>query len=69
MNPCDVMLRRRHDGSAHALTLQPRAAIEGVTGTVRHLVTLSGSPFVCERFALSDDAHDQAPIGRGSGGA
>jgi hypothetical protein len=46
------------------LTLHAQAAFEGVTGTVRHLVTLSGSPFVCELFARSDDAHDRARFER-----
>jgi hypothetical protein len=45
------------------LALQPQAALEGVTGT-RHLVTLSGSPFVCELFARSDDAHGRARFER-----
>lgn len=40
------------------LELQPQAAFEGVTATRRHLITLSGSAFVCELFVRSDDAHD-----------
>ena len=39
-------------------------AFEAVTGTVRHLVTLAGSPFVCELFELSDDPHDQSRFAR-----
>lgn len=46
------------------LTLQPQAAFEGVTGTIRHLITLSGSPFVCELFVRSDDPHDRARFER-----
>jgi hypothetical protein len=46
------------------LILQPQAAFEGITGTVRHLVTLSGSPFVCELFVRSDDEHDRARFER-----
>jgi hypothetical protein len=46
------------------LILQPQTAFEGITGTVRHLVTLSGSPFVCEIFGRSDDAHDRARFER-----
>ena len=40
------------------LTLQPQGAFETVTGTMRYLVTLGGSPFVCELFARSDEPHD-----------
>jgi hypothetical protein len=46
------------------LTLQPQAAFEGVTGTTRHLITLAGSPFVCELFVRSDDPHDRARFER-----
>jgi hypothetical protein len=46
------------------LTLEGQPAFEAVTGTIRHLVTLSGSPFVCELFARSDDAHDRARFER-----
>lgn len=40
------------------LTLQRQGAFEAVTGTTRYLIELAGSPFVCELFVRSDDAHD-----------
>ena len=43
----------------HALSLQPQGAFEAVTGTTRYVVDLAGSPFVCELFVRSDDAHDR----------
>lgn len=42
------------------LTLDRQASFEAVTGTTYHVIRLAGSPFVCELFVLSDDAHDQA---------
>jgi len=60
--PSPGSLERLARALSPGLTLQPQAAFERVTGTVRHLVTLSGSSFVCEVFARSDEAHDQAPI-------
>ena len=42
-----------------ALTLHPQGSFETVTGTTRYLVELAGSPFVCELFVRSDDAHDR----------
>ena len=41
------------------LTLQPQGAFEGVTGTTRYLIELAKSPFVCELFVRSEDAHDR----------
>jgi hypothetical protein len=41
------------------LSLERQGPFEGVTGTVRHLIALRGSPFVCELVALGDDPHDQ----------
>ena len=41
------------------LTLQPQGAFEGVTGTTRYLIALARSPFVCELFVRSEDAHDR----------
>jgi hypothetical protein len=41
------------------LRLQPQGAFEGVTGTTRYVVALADSPFVCELFVRSDDAHDE----------
>lgn len=46
------------------LTLQRQPAFETVTGTTRHVVTLGGSPFVCELFVRSDDAHDRERFSR-----
>src|SRR4029077_9592046 len=46
------------------LVLERQGAFEGVTGTVRHVITLVGSPFVCELFELSDDPHDRARFAR-----
>jgi hypothetical protein len=45
-----------------ALHLGPQA--ETVTGTTRYLVTLQGSPFVCELFVCGDDPHDVARFAR-----
>lgn len=42
-----------------SLRLHPQGSFEAVTGTVRYLIELSASPFVCELFALSDDPHDR----------
>jgi hypothetical protein len=46
------------------LVLERQGAFEGVTGTIRHLIALVGSPFVCELFELSDDPHDQVRFTR-----
>ena len=46
------------------LTLQRQGAFEAVTGTTRYLIALAGSPFVCELFVRSDDAHDRARFSR-----
>ena len=46
------------------LLLERPGAFEAVTGTIRYLVTLVGSPFVCELFELSDDPHDRARFAR-----
>ena len=35
-----------------------------MTGTTRYLVELAGSPFVCELFVRSDDAHDRERFSR-----
>jgi hypothetical protein len=61
--PPDGLLRLA-SGLAPPLRLEPQAAFEAVTGTTRHLVTLGGSPFVCELFELSDDPHDRARFAR-----
>jgi hypothetical protein len=49
---------------AAGLTLQPQGAFETVTGTMRYLIELDGSAFVCELFLLSDDAHDRERFAR-----
>ena len=41
-----------------------QGAFEAVTGTLRYLVVLAGSPFVCELFVLSDDPHDRERFAR-----
>jgi hypothetical protein len=41
------------------LTLHRQGSFETVTGTTRYLIELAGSPFVCELFVRSDDAHDR----------
>lgn len=43
---------------ATGLRLDRQGGFESVTGTVRHLITLTGSVFVCELFQLSEDPHD-----------
>jgi len=47
-----------------ALKLNQQSAFETVTGTTRYLVELAGSPFVCELFLCSDDAHDRERFSR-----
>jgi hypothetical protein len=53
---------------AHALPadlhLQPQGAFEAVTGTIRHVVAVKNSPFVCELFECGDDAHDRERLRR-----
>lgn len=46
------------------LTLDLQSAFEGITGTTRYLIELSGSPFVCELFVRSDDPHDRERFAR-----
>jgi hypothetical protein len=46
------------------LTLEPQGAFEAVTGTMRYLIVLAASPFVCELFVLSDDDHDRERFAR-----
>ena len=57
-------LQRLEAHLPHGLMLEHQGAFEAVTGTMRYLVTLAGSPFVCELFVLSDDAHDQERFAR-----
>ena len=61
----DFVIRVSHDGldrlEQHlvpGLSLDRQGGFEGVTGTLRHLITLADSVFVCELFQLSDDPHD-----------
>jgi len=49
---------------APSLTLERQGAFEAVTGTMRYLIVLAGSAFVCELFVLSDDAHDRERFAR-----
>lgn len=46
------------------LRLQPQGSFETVTGTTRHVVELTNSPFVCELFESSDDPHDRERLNR-----
>lgn len=57
-------LGRLEQALAPGLTLEQQGAFEAVTGTVRYLIVLADSPFICELFVLSDDAHDQERFGR-----
>ena len=57
-------LQRLDTHLASGLVLDRQGAFETVTGTVRHLIALVGSPFVCELFELSDDPHDQMRFAR-----
>jgi hypothetical protein len=57
-------LQRLERSLASGLVLERQGAFEGVTGTVRHVITLAGSPFVCELFELSEDPHDRARFAR-----
>ncbi len=41
------------------LTVGVQGAFEAVTGTTRYLIEMARSPFVCELFVRSDDAHDR----------
>lgn len=46
------------------LALGLQGAFEAVTATTRYLITLAGSPFVCELFVRSDDPHDRERFAR-----
>jgi hypothetical protein len=52
-------LQRLGDALPVDLKLQRQGSFEGVTGTMRYVIDLANSPFVCELFVRSDDAHDQ----------
>jgi len=47
-----------------ALRIQPQTSFETVTGTIRHIIEVQGSPFVIELFGCSDDPHDIARLER-----
>ena len=57
-------LQRLEHNLPPGLTLERQGAFEAVTGTMRYLVVLAGSPFVCELFVLGDDPHDRARFAR-----
>ncbi len=57
-------LQRLEQRLPPGLVLERQGAFEAVTGTLRHLIVLADSPFVCELFALSDDAHDRERFAR-----
>lgn len=46
------------------LSLQPQGSFEAVTGTIRHIVEVADSPFICELFESSDDPHDGERLDR-----
>lgn len=46
------------------IRLAAQTSFEGVTGTVRHRIEASGTPFTVELFELSDDAHDVSRFSR-----
>jgi hypothetical protein len=48
------------------LRFRPQGSFETVTGTIRYIVELAESPFVCELFESSDDPHDRARLDRRS---
>ena len=41
------------------LKLDPQVSFETITGSLRHIITLRGTPFVIELFLLSSDPHHQ----------
>jgi hypothetical protein len=51
-------LRTLGDSLPPGLRLQTQGSFDTVTGTLRYIIELDGSPFVCELFVLSDDPHD-----------
>ncbi|MDO8794026.1 MAG: hypothetical protein Q7J25_05345 [Vicinamibacterales bacterium] len=57
-------LQRLEQQLAPGLTLGRQGGFEAVTGTLRYLIALADSPFVCELFLLSDDAHDRERFSR-----
>jgi hypothetical protein len=57
-------LQRLSDALPLDLKLQRQGSFEAVTGTMRYVIELVNSPFVCELFVRSDDSHDQVRFGR-----
>lgn len=57
-------LQRLENGLPPELQLQPQGSFEPVTGTTRHVIELSGSPFVAELFVCGDDPHDRERLAR-----
>lgn len=57
-------LQRLEQQLAPGLTLERQGGFEAVTGTLRYLIALADSPFVCELFVLSDDPHDRERFSR-----
>ena len=51
-------LSRLEQELASGLALERQGAFEAVTGTLRYLIVMADSPFVCELFVLSNDPHD-----------
>lgn len=52
------------DALPAGLCLQTQGSFETVTGALRYIIELDGSPFVCELFVRSDDPHDRERFGR-----
>jgi hypothetical protein len=52
-------LQRLGDALPAGLTLHGQGSFDPVTGTIRYLIELVNSPFVCELFVRGDDPHDQ----------
>jgi hypothetical protein len=46
------------------LSLLPQGSFETVTGTMRHVIVLERSAFICELFVRGDDSHDEQRFAR-----
>lgn len=46
------------------LRLDAQGGFEAVADTIRYLIEMAGSPFVCELFVRSDDPHDRERFSR-----
>jgi hypothetical protein len=44
---------------SHPLRVDPQMSFETITGTIRNIVELTGSPFTVELFHLAEEAFDQ----------